>query len=115
MNENSTARRIAAAGRRLLSKEGAHAVTMRGVAAAVGITPMAIYRHYPDRAGLLNALADTGFAELATRLAGKRFHGGIEERLTKRAEIYGEHALHNPRLFELMFLKPRQGARRYPR
>ena len=90
-------------------------MTMRRVAQAVGITPMAIYRHYPDRAGLLNALADTGFAELAARLARKRFPGGIEERLTKMAEIYLEHALHNPRLFELMFLKPREGARRYPR
>jgi len=115
MNVNPTTLRIATAARRLLDKEGAEAVTMRRVAQAVGITPMAIYRHYPDRAGLLNALADTGFAELATRLARQRFPGGIEQQLTKMAEIYLEHALHNPRLFELMFLKPREGARRYPR
>jgi AcrR family transcriptional regulator len=115
MNGDPTTRKIAIAARRLLDKEGADAVTMRRVAQAVGITPMAIYRHYPDRAGLLNALADTGFAELATRLGRKRFPGGIEERLTKMGEIYLDHALHNPRLFELMFLKPREGARRYPR
>ena len=88
---------------------------MRRVAAAVGITPMAIYRHYPNRAALLNALADEGFEELAARLAGKRFSDDIEERLTKLTEIYLDHALQNPRLFELMFLKPREGARRYPR
>jgi AcrR family transcriptional regulator len=110
-----TSRRIAAAARRLLDREGAEAVTMRRVAEAVGITPMAIYRHYPDRAGLLNAVANEGFEELAAQLAGKRFSGGIDERLTKMAEIYLEHALENPRLFELMFLKPREGARRYPR
>lgn len=115
MNVDPTTRRIATAARSLLDKEGAEAVTMRRVAHAVGITPMAIYRHYPDRAGLLNALADTGFAELATRLARKRFPGSIEERLTKMGEIYLDHALRNPRLFELMFLKPREGARRYPR
>lgn len=115
MNVSPTTRRIAAAARRLLDKEGAEAVTMRRVAQAVGITPMAIYRHYPDRAGLLNALADTGFVDLAARLARRRFSGGIEERLTKMAEIYLEHAFRNPRLFELMFLKPREGARRYPR
>jgi AcrR family transcriptional regulator len=108
------AERIAAAARRLLDRGGAEAVTMRRVAKAVGITPMAIYRHYPDRAALLNALADKGFEELATRLTGKRFPGNIEERLTKMLEIYLEHALWNPRLFELMFLKPREGARRYP-
>jgi AcrR family transcriptional regulator len=87
---------------------------MRRVAVAVGITPMAIYRHYPDRSSLLNALADEGFAELATQLANKRFFGTIEQRLAKMGEIYLEHALQHPRLFELMFLKPREGARRYP-
>jgi AcrR family transcriptional regulator len=110
----SIAERIAAAARRLLDRGGADAVTMRRVAKAVGITPMAIYRHYPDRAALLNALADKGFEELAARLTGKRFPGNIEERLTKMLEIYLDHALWNPRLFELMFLKPREGARRYP-
>jgi AcrR family transcriptional regulator len=110
-----TTLRIATAARRLLDKEGAGAVTMRRVAGAVGITAMAIYRHYPDRAALLNALADIGFAELAAGLAKMRFSGGIEERLTKMGEIYLEHALENPQLFDLMFLKPRAGARRYPR
>ena len=109
-----TARRIAIAGRRLLDKEGAEAVTMRRVAKAVGITPMAIYRHYRDRTALLNALADQGFEELAARLTSKRFSSSIGERLTKMGEIYLEHALQNPRLFELMFLQPREGARRYP-
>jgi AcrR family transcriptional regulator len=115
MTASPTARRIATAARRLLDKEGTEAVTMRRVAKAAGITPMAVYRHYPNRAGLLNALADKGFEELAARLAGKRLSGPIEERLTKMAEVYLDHALQNPRLFELMFLKPREGARRYPR
>jgi AcrR family transcriptional regulator len=110
-----TIRRIATAARRLLDKEGSEAVTMRRVAYAVGITPMAIYRHYPNRASLMNALADEGFEELAIRLAGARLAGGIEERLEEMSEIYLDHALQNPRLFELMFLKPREGARRYPR
>jgi AcrR family transcriptional regulator len=112
---NSTASRIASVARRLLDKEGTEAVTMRRIAASVGVTPMAIYRHYPDRASLLNALADEGFEELAARLAFKKFSGGVEERLTKMMEIYLEHALQKPRLFELMFLKPRKGARSYPR
>jgi Transcriptional regulator len=109
-----TTQRIATAARRLLDKEGADAVTMRRVANAVGITPMAVYRHYPNRAGLLNALADAGFDELAARLAEVRGAGDIEKRLAKILNIYLEHALQNPRLFELMFLTQREGARRYP-
>ncbi len=64
MRATSTSQKIAAAGRRLLDREGADALTMRRIAKAVGITPMAVYRHYRDRASLLNALADEGFAEL---------------------------------------------------
>ncbi len=115
MTACSTTLKITGAARRLLDKEGIDAVTMRRVAQAAGITPMAIYRHHRNRAALLNALADEGFQELAARLAGKRFIGRIDQRLAKMAEIYLEQALPNPHLFELMFLKPRPGARRYPR
>jgi AcrR family transcriptional regulator len=111
----TTAARIAAAARTLLDKEGAEAISMRRVAEAVGITPMAIYRHFPDREGLLNAIADHGFQSLAEELKGRLFSGDIEQQLTEMGEIYLDHALTNPRLFELMFLKPRQGARQYPR
>ena len=88
---------------------------MRRVAAAVGITAMAVYRHYPDRKGLLNALADTGFRELAERLAAVRQTGTIEERLARTLDVNVMFGLKNPRLFELMFLTPREGARQYPR
>lgn len=115
MNDLSTEQKIAAAARRLLDEDGPEAVTMRRVADAVGITAMAIYRHYQDRETLLNTLADRGFEELASRLAKRRFSGGIEQKLTRMGEIYLDHALANPRLFELMFLKPRAGARQYPR
>jgi AcrR family transcriptional regulator len=114
MTDDSVSRKIAAASRRLLDKEGPDAITMRKVARAVGLTPMAIYRHYRDRAALLNALADEGFRDLADRLSHLRLNGDVEQRLTKMGEVYLDHALENPRLFELMFLAPRPGARRYP-
>lgn len=110
-----TSEKIYSAARRLLEKEGSEAVTMRRVAEAVGITPMAVYRHYPNRAGLLNALADDGFTELANRLSRARLSGNTEKRLEKLMYIFVDHALENPRLFELMFLKPREGARQFPR
>jgi AcrR family transcriptional regulator len=114
MTTSPTSRKIAAAARRLLDREGADALTMRRIAKAVGITPMAVYRHYRDRASLLNALADEGFAELTDELAARRFSGDIETRLMEMADVYLDHALENPRLFELMFLQPREGARKFP-
>ena len=114
MEAETTAHKIAIAARRLLDREGAEAVTMRRVAQAVGITAMAIYRHYPDRAALLNALADEGFQELDATVRRRRFQGAFDVRLLKMADLYLDHALQNPRLFELMFLAKRAGARKYP-
>lgn len=87
---------------------------MRRVASAVGITPMALYRHYPNRDGLLNALADVGFVELSEKLASVRLTGGIEEQLLKILDVFLDHAFEKPRLFTLMFLTKREGARQYP-
>lgn len=114
MDAINSAEKIATAARRILEKGGAETVTMRRVAKAVGLTAMAIYHHYPDRAALLNALADRGFEELAAELRGRRLKGDFETRLAQLLDIYMEHALANPRLFELMFLAKRKGARRYP-
>jgi len=88
---------------------------MRPVAERVGITPMAIYRHYADRASLLNAVADAGFRELAARVQNLQFKGGLERRLMQVAEVFLDTALRSPHLYELMFLVPREGARVYPR
>jgi AcrR family transcriptional regulator len=87
---------------------------MRQIAKAVGFTPMAIYRHYPDRTSLLNALAEEGFEELAARLAATKRSGDASACLVKMAVVYLEHALEKPHLFELMFLRLREGARTYP-
>ena len=111
----NTAASILAAARALLDEEGVAAVAMRPVAERVGITPMAIYRHYADRASLLNAVADEGFNELATKVKALQLKGSIEHRLQQVVDVFLEAALRFPNLYELMFLVPREGARVYPR
>ena len=113
--KTSTAASILVAARELLDKEGLAAVAMRPVAERVGITPMAIYRHYADRACLLNAVADEGFHELATRVQTLQLKGGVEHRLMQVGDVFLDAALQFPNLYELMFLVPRKGARVYPR
>jgi AcrR family transcriptional regulator len=115
MTTESTSDRIATEAHKLLDAEGVDAVTMRRVATAVGITAMAVYRHYPDRDGLLTALADEGFTELATRLTTARLKGDLTTRLRKVLDVNLDFALEQPQLFELMFLRNRQGARKFPR
>jgi AcrR family transcriptional regulator len=111
----STADSILAAARELLDREGLAAVAMRPVAERVGITPMAIYRHYTDRASLLNAVADQGFQELAARVLALQLKGGVLHRLTQVGDVFLDAALQFPNLYQLMFLLPREGARVYPK
>lgn len=114
-SRTDTAARILAAARDILDREGVPAVAMRPVAERVGITAMAIYRHYADRASLLNAIANRGFQELATRMQALPHKGGVEARLARLGDTFVDFALKSPNLYELMFLAPRSGARLYPR
>jgi AcrR family transcriptional regulator len=115
MRDSQTAEKLAAAARSILDEQGRSAITLRRVAAAVGITPMAVYRHYPDHQGLLNALADAGFAEFADRLTTLLLSEDMEEALAQILDANLDFAFENPRLFELMFLQPRAGARQFPK
>jgi AcrR family transcriptional regulator len=110
-----TSARILAVAREILDREGLPAVAMRPIAGRVGITPMAIYRHYNDRASLLNAIADEGFGELAARMQAVPLKGSIDDRLMQMGDIFVDFALRFPNLYDLMFLAPRQGARLYPK
>jgi len=48
----------------LAEEEGLVAVSMRGVAARLGVTPMALYRHVGDKTGLLDGLVERLLDEL---------------------------------------------------
>jgi AcrR family transcriptional regulator len=109
-----TAARILAVAREILDRKGLSAVAMRPVAERVGITPMAIYRHYTDRASLLNAIADEGFGELVVRMQTLPLKGSVDDRLMQLGDIFIDFALRFPNLYDVMFLAPREGARLYP-
>lgn len=114
MDPASTADAIAAAARTLLEAEGPAGVTMRRVAAAVGITPMAIYRHYPNREALLHRITDLGFAELAGYGQAHRLSAQPDEHLLDLLDGYLQYALDHPRIFDYVFSQPRPDARRFP-
>ncbi|MEV4755588.1 TetR/AcrR family transcriptional regulator C-terminal domain-containing protein [Micromonospora sp. NPDC049559] len=54
---------IAAAALRVGDREGDRAMTMRRIAAELDCDPMALYRHFPDRQALLDAVADLALAD----------------------------------------------------
>jgi AcrR family transcriptional regulator len=109
----STQARIFAAARQLFDQGGVKAVSMRRIAEKVGITPMAIYKHYPDKDALLNALMLDGFVAWEARV------GAIKTReplvwLERVNDAFLDFALGEPRRYEAAFLLKASRARQYP-
>ncbi len=115
MSANRTADRIAQVALSILEKEGPEAVSMRRVAQAVGITPMAIYHHFPSREALLNTITDREFAKLLSHIEAHPLRGSIEDRLLAVMEGYVDYAFEQPRVFDFVFSRVRPGARQFPK
>ncbi|MFD5521344.1 TetR/AcrR family transcriptional regulator [Streptomyces sp. NPDC127066] len=64
---DSPRRRIVEAAVELLENSGPDAVSTRAVAAAAGMQPPAIYRLFGDKEGLLEAVAEHGYAQFLER------------------------------------------------
>jgi AcrR family transcriptional regulator len=58
------------AGLTLLDVRAADALSLREVARAVGVSATAVYRHFPDKGALLDALAAEGLRKLADAQRG---------------------------------------------
>ncbi|HWA29800.1 MAG TPA: TetR/AcrR family transcriptional regulator [Rhizomicrobium sp.] len=104
---------ILAAARAAFDRNGVEGLSMRDVAKAVGITPMAIYRHYENKQALIDALVLDGLAEWSKR-AEAIPPGTPMLFLARISEAFLDFALQEPRRFEAAFLTHSEKARRYP-
>ncbi len=117
MSEN-TAEKIASVALAILEKEGAEAVTMRRVAEAVKITPMAIYHHFPDRQALLTFITDREFEKLVDHM--RKAMRTLPRNATHTTQIlrvmdyYVDYSFAHPRVFDHVFSRYRDDARRFP-
>jgi AcrR family transcriptional regulator len=114
VSTNHTADRIARVALAILEKKGPEAVSMRRVAQAVGITPMAIYHHFPNRESLLNTITDREFAKLLSHIQAHPLNGTIENRIAAVMEGYVDYAFAQPRVFDYVFSRVRPDARKFP-
>ncbi|MBY8856557.1 TetR/AcrR family transcriptional regulator [Nocardia sp. CA2R105] len=92
----------------LLEREGRDAVTTRAVAVAAGMQPPAIYRLFGDKDGLLDAVAEHGFA---TFLAAKHVDPEPADPIADLRDGWDlavEFGLANPALYTLMYSEPQR-------
>lgn len=97
--------RILAEARDLFLEHGAGGVTMRGLAARIGVTPMALYRHFDNRDDLLAAIVAHGHATFLGYLNRALAAPTPAARLTAAGEQYLAFALDHPRSYAVMFME----------
>jgi AcrR family transcriptional regulator len=89
-------------GMRLIENSDAEHLSLREVAREVGVSAAAVYRHFPDKAALLSALASEGLERLGDAqnvAAAKAGRGAAGFKASGRA--YVRFALAHPALFRL--------------
>ena len=104
MPRAATRTRILAEAADVVASEGARAVTMRGVAARVGLTPMALYRHFPGRDALIAALVAEAQATFLGYLQRAMAAPTAERRFFAAGEQYLAFALEHPRRYAALFV-----------
>jgi AcrR family transcriptional regulator len=104
---------ILAAARAAFDQGGMEAVSLRDIARAVGITPMAIYRHYRNKQALIDALVLDALDEWSARAQGVP-RGDPRAWFEGMGDAFVDFALTRPRRFEAAFLIHTNVARRYP-
>jgi AcrR family transcriptional regulator len=97
--------RLCEAAERLFAEKGLEAVTMRQLAAELGVSPMTPYRYFRDKEDILAAVRANGFNRFAEALetARDRIPGNAWTKSTAVGEAYLDFAFQHPNTYKLMF------------
>lgn len=92
------------AAREIVERDGAAALSLRGVARATGVSAMAPYHHFKDRAALVASVAAEGFDRLySDKMAALAASGGDPaQRIIAGSIAYVRFVLEHPELYRLM-------------
>jgi AcrR family transcriptional regulator len=93
---------VMAAALELIDRDGADALSMRRLAAALGRDPMIIYRHAANKSALLDGVTDTVLAQLTVNPADPDWAG----QLRAVARHYRALALAHPNVVPLLITRP---------
>jgi AcrR family transcriptional regulator len=87
----------------VLAERGAHAITLRDVAKAAGVSHAAPYHHFASLNDLLAAVAERGFLALGDEMQRSAGVADTRERMLGVSHAYVASARAQPARFRLMF------------
>lgn len=91
--------------RELFAREGYESVSMRRIGAEVGCSPMAIYRHYPNKEELLLSICEETFSKMVQRLDETRAKPGTPlERLRRSVRTVVDFHTSHPNHYKVTFM-----------
>jgi AcrR family transcriptional regulator len=93
---------VLAAALEIIDREGADGLSMRRLARALGRDPMILYRHAPNKAALLDGVAETVLAKLTVDATDADWVG----QLRSVARNYRALALSHPHVVPLLVTRP---------
>ncbi len=91
------------AGLKALEASAADDLSLRQIARDVGVSATAVYRHFPDKAALLSALAQAGIAQMAAWQVEAAAAATPDNAFAATGRAYVRWALAHPALFKLVF------------
>jgi AcrR family transcriptional regulator len=102
---------LAATERLMIETGSAEAVSIRAIADAVGVTPPAIYLHFPDKDSLILAVCERHFEafDLVIEDAGRSTDDPVES-LRRRGSAYVRFGLENPEPYRILFMTRNESA-----
>ena len=103
-----TRERILSTALSLVDEEGIGALSMRRLAKELGVDPMAIYHHLPNKRALLSALIEEVFSEM--RVPEPKRTGDWRERVLGWARAFREVARAHPKLVPQLASYPEAAA-----
>jgi AcrR family transcriptional regulator len=96
--------RILDAARKIASKEGWHAVTIRKIADEIEYTPPIVYEHFENKEDLIREIVYNGFTMLSKEFSAARQSESDPGKLLKMLSlIHWDFAFGNIELYQLMF------------
>ncbi len=90
----------------LFQEQGLQGVTMRVVAAQVGVSAMALYRYFPNKAGLLHGLWEFTVSDLYSALAPVAADNTVSarQRLRQAIDLFLGYYESRPEYYRLLFM-----------
>lgn len=88
---------------RTLERDGAEAITFRGLARSLGVSHAAPGHHFADRHELLAELAADGYAAIADAMTEAMEGAEPEEWLARTGHAYVRFGIAHPELYRMMF------------